>query len=132
MTSDSVINVAKRPGLGSVACVAVAICAVTAVLGDWFLAPQLAMFASLHWHTTRDLYATLPGFIIGYLLGVTFSSGIGPAAALDCGLVGGTFVAPINAICRGFWRAGVALLLGIVAYIAAVQCTLWVLSTFGR
>jgi hypothetical protein len=132
MQTESNINVAKCPGLGSVACVAVGACLIALILGDWFIAPQLAMFALLLWQTRRDIYAALPGFVIGYLIGVTLSSGIGAAAAIDCGLYGGTIIAPINAVCRGFWRAGVAMLLGTGAVIVAAQFILWILSMVGK
>ena len=113
-----------RSGLAGLALL---ICATCYCLDDWFLGPLLVILAALLWHTRNDLYAVLPGFGIGFFVGVLFSAGIGPAAALDCGLYGGAFGSPINAICRGFWRGGTAALLGILAYIATVQTILLLL-----
>ena len=82
--------------------------------GDWFVAFQLAIAELLAWHTRRDPYATLPGFVIGYIVGDLMSSGIGPDAALRCGVCVGTFGVVLNAICRGFWLAGAVAILAMV------------------
>ena len=84
------------------------ICGICASLDDWLLAPFLGVYAALVWHTQRDLYATQPGFVIGFLLGLLVSGGIGPAAEIGTGLLCGAILAPFNAICRGFRGAGVA------------------------
>ncbi len=104
--------------------VALIICATCQSVGDWLLAPQLAILAGLLWHTRHDVYAALPGFGIAFVAGVIMRGGIGPAAEIDCGLYSGVIGAPINAICRGFCRGGAVALVAIFAYFGIVQATL--------
>jgi hypothetical protein len=94
------------------------VCMVCFCLGEWLLAPQLAICGVLFWHTRHDPNATLPGFIIGFVIGVITSAG---TAAIGCGFFAGTVGVPMNAICRGFWRSGATALVAMVAYWVTVQ-----------
>jgi hypothetical protein len=91
------------------------------LLDAFLLAPLMAIFAALWWHTRRDIYAVLPGFGVGFFIGVVFSSGVGLAATIYCGLFLSSIGASLNALCRGFWRFGIAALIGILAYLAIVS-----------
>ena len=108
--------------------VALSVCAICLSVNDWLLAPPLAILAALLWQTRHDPYAGIPGFSVGFVIGVVMSSGVGPAAAVDCGLYGGAMGAPLNALCRGFWLVGAAALVAILASFVTMQAIMLLLS----
>jgi hypothetical protein len=118
-TAPSARAARTRACVGLVA--ASCILAICAGLNDWLLAPFLGILAALMWHTRADLYATQPGFVVGFLAGAVLSGGIGPADEISTGLLCGAIVAPLNAICRGFRRGGAAALLGVLGLLCGLQ-----------
>jgi hypothetical protein len=114
----------QRIGVCSVVGCIIYSAAVCFCVQDWFLALPLAISSILFWSVRRDIYAAMPGFLIGFLLGVITSAGIGPLAALDCGMFAGAIGVPVNVMCRGHWRSALAALAGILTYIGvgAVIC----------
>ena len=100
------------------------VCAACYCLQDWLLGPYLIIAGVLVWHTRHDRYAALPGFVIGFVLGIITSAGIGLSAEIMSGLFIGTLSVPVNAICRGYWRVGIAAFMGITAYWIVIQLTI--------
>jgi hypothetical protein len=118
----------RRLCIAVVVAIGSCICVACQIANDWPLAPGLAIVAALVWHTRYDAYAALPGFAIGFVVGVVTSAGVGQPAAFGCGLFVGALGVPLNAICRGFWRAGAAALTGILAswyVVALLAVVLW-------
>lgn len=98
--------------------VAVAVTIVVLVcywLQDWFLLPHLLIVASLLWVTRRDRWATVPGLVAGFFIGVITSAGIGLADTVCAGLLIAAWGAMLNAVLRGHWRSGIAAMIGVVA-----------------
>ncbi len=101
---------------GSVVVFTPLLCVLCFGFRDWTLFVPVLISAALMCHTRRVPYATVPGFTIGFVLGMEMSFGTSPAAIGLCGLCIAVFAVPLNAICRGFWRSGAAALLALVAY----------------
>ena len=113
-------------GLVSLAALLLCIC-----LQDFFILPLLSVVVVITVYNTRqDLSATLPGFVIGFIIGIISSAaGNDTAGAIGFGVAMGYMFIPFNVILRGYWRVGISALAAMIAIISVIQLVIIVISS---